>query len=67
MIRAFCFDHHHKWDEGVHLLMFASREALQESLGFSPFELVFGHHVRGPLTLLSEQWLKRDSDISLLD
>ena len=47
--------------------MLASRETVQQSLVFSPFELVFGHHVRGPLTLLSEQWVKRDSDISLLD
>jgi hypothetical protein len=31
---------------------------LQESLGFSPFELVFGHAVRGPLKLLKEKWLR---------
>ena len=36
--------------------MFAAREAVQESLGFSPFELVFGHSVRGPLKLLKETW-----------
>ncbi len=30
---------------------------MQESLGFSPAELVFGHVVRGPLKLLSEQLL----------
>ncbi len=28
---------------------------MQDSLGFSPAELVFGHTVRGPLKLLSEQ------------
>lgn len=37
--------------------MFAVRETLQESLGFSPIELVFGHQVRGPLKLLREQLL----------
>ena len=37
------------WDEGIHLLLFAVRESVQESLGFSPFELVIGHTVRGPL------------------
>ncbi|KAI3351357.1 hypothetical protein L3Q82_005905 [Scortum barcoo] len=31
------------WDEGVPLVLFAAREAVQESLGFSPAELVFGH------------------------
>ena len=34
------------------MLLFAVRKSVQESLGFSPFELVFGHTVRGPLKLL---------------
>ena len=46
MIRNFCFENEKDWDEGVSLLMFAARESIQESLGFSPFELVFGHTVR---------------------
>ncbi|KAJ8047941.1 hypothetical protein HOLleu_00063 [Holothuria leucospilota] len=48
--------------------MFAARESIQESLGFSPFELVFGHTVRGPLKLLKEKWLSDPGeDIHLLD
>ena len=39
MIRSYCFDTNRDWDEGVHLLLFAVRESVQESLGFSPFEL----------------------------
>lgn len=35
--------------------------------GFSPFELVFGHTVRGPLKLLKEKWLTETSYIYLLD
>ena len=34
---------------------FAVPESVQELLGFSPFELVFGHTVRGPLLLLKEK------------
>ena len=49
MIRMYCTENSRDWDEGVHLLLFAVRESVQESLGFSPFELVFGHAVRGPL------------------
>ena len=45
MIRSYCFDTEKDWDEVVHLLLFAVRESVQESLGFSPFELVFGHSV----------------------
>ena len=40
MIHTYCYDTEKDWDEGVHLLLFAARESVQESLGFSPFELV---------------------------
>ena len=67
MIRMYCIENSHDWDEGVHLLLFAVRESVQESLGFSPFELVFGHMVRGPLLLLKEKWLDEDPEkISVL-
>ena len=52
MIRSYCFDKEKNWDEGIHLLLFAVRQSVQESLGFSPFDLVFRHTVRGPLKLL---------------
>ena len=55
MIRVYCFDNEKDWDEGIPLLLFAARESIQDSLGFSPFELVFGHSVRGPLKLLKEK------------
>ena len=40
MIRSYCFDRERDWDEGIHLLLFEVRESVQESLRFSPFELV---------------------------
>ena len=55
MIKMYCIENSKDWDEGVHLLLFAVCESVQESLGFSPFELVFGHAVRGPLLLLKEK------------
>ena len=67
MIRSYCFDTEKDWDEGIHLLLFAVRESVQESLGFSPFELVFGHTVRGPLKLLKEKFLSQeDTPLNLL-
>ena len=62
MIRMYCFDTQKDWDEGIHLLLFAARDSFQESLGFSPFELVFGHSVRGPLKLMKEKLLADDPD-----
>jgi len=67
IIRTYCLENKKEWDAGIHLLLFAAREAVQESLGFSPFEMVFGHTVSGPLKLLKEKWLCVDTDINLLD
>ena len=60
MIRSYCFDTEKKWDEGIHLLLIAVRESVQESLGFSPFELVFGYTVRGLSKLLKEKFLSQE-------
>ena len=49
------------------MLFFAVREALHQSLSFSPFELVCGHTVRGPLKILKENWLCENTVISILD
>ena len=67
MIRSYCFDTEEDWDEGIHLFLFAVRESVQESLGFSPFELVFRHTVHGPLKLLEEKFFSDDdSSLNLL-
>ncbi|CAL9707779.1 unnamed protein product [Knipowitschia caucasica] len=67
MLRTYCLEFENEWDEGVHLQMFAIREVVQESLGFSPSELVFAHTVRGPLKVLKEKWLVEEPQQNLLD
>lgn len=57
MMQKYCFQTGQQWDEGLPFLLFAAHEAKQESLGFSPAELVSGHSVRGPLKVLKEQLL----------
>ena len=47
-------------------LLFAIWEVPIGSLGFSPFELIFCHEVRGPLEVLKEQWLGNDQTMSEL-
>ncbi|KAJ8022704.1 hypothetical protein HOLleu_37678 [Holothuria leucospilota] len=37
MLKIYCHDERY-WDEGIPFVMFAARESIQESLGFSPFE-----------------------------
>ena len=68
MIRTHCLDNENDRDEDTSLLLFAVRESVQKSLGFSPFQLVFGHSVRGPLKLLNENWLSENTEsLNLLD
>lgn len=57
MLSKYCHDTGKSWDEGVPFVLFAIRDAKQESLGFSPATLVFGHDVRGPLKVLKESFL----------
>ncbi|KAJ1087983.1 hypothetical protein NDU88_001142 [Pleurodeles waltl] len=45
-----------RWDVLLPCLLFAFREVPQKGVGFSPFELLFGHPVKGPLALVKEGW-----------
>ena len=57
MIRKFAASNQRDWDEHLPYLLFAYREVPQESTGFSPFELLYGRRVRGPLDVLKEAWV----------
>ena len=37
-------------------ILFAYREVPQTTTGFSPFEILYGREVRGPLDILKEEW-----------
>ncbi|XP_076059845.1 uncharacterized protein LOC143036400 [Oratosquilla oratoria] len=62
MIRAFILEFDRDWDEGLDLLLYASRITMHEGLGFSPFYLMFGRAPRMPLTALYEQFVSKVSD-----
>ena len=62
MMRIYCFETEEDGDEGSNLRPSAAAESVQESLGFSPFELVFEHTVRGPLKLLKEKLLSSSTE-----
>ena len=55
-MQTFCLDSHKDWDDGIHMVLFAVREAFPESLGFRRFQLVCGHSLEGPLKILKEKW-----------
>nr|XP_053655869.1 uncharacterized protein LOC128704760 [Cherax quadricarinatus] len=56
MMRSYCLQYSKDWDEGIPLLLFALRESEQDNLKFSPFELIYGHQIRGPVQVLKEAW-----------
>lgn len=58
MLKKYCLEHNRDWDEDIDKLLFAIRECPQESLGYSPFELVYGREIRGPLKVVKDQWFK---------
>ena len=45
MLRRMCAERLKDWDKYLPALLFAIREVPQESLGFSPFELLYGRSV----------------------
>ena len=56
MIKRLCQEKPTDWDRYLCPLLFAYREVPHEGLGFSPFELLFGRTVRGPMSILKELW-----------
>ncbi|KAK7939750.1 hypothetical protein WMY93_003076 [Mugilogobius chulae] len=50
------------WDQWLPYLLFAYREVPQASTGFSPFELLYGRQVRGPLDLLKDHWERTEPE-----
>ncbi len=56
MLRKFVADTGRDWDKWLPFVLFAYREVPQASTGFSPFELLYGWQVQGPLDLLRKSW-----------
>ncbi|XP_026005285.1 uncharacterized protein LOC113010452 [Astatotilapia calliptera] len=56
MLQKFVSDTGKDWDQWLPFLLFAYREVPQASTGFSPFELLYGWEVQGPLDLVRKGW-----------
>ncbi|CAM4365341.1 unnamed protein product, partial [Lepidochelys kempii] len=56
MIPKLVNEHSNDWDLVLQQLLFAYRALPHPSSGFSPFELVCGCEVKGPLQLVKQQW-----------
>ena len=68
MLRKVAGEDVKNWDRWLPFLLFAYKEVPQASTGFSPFELLYGRAVRGPLDIVKGAWegskLTKDSVVS---
>ena len=60
LLKKFCVETGNCWDEGLDMLLFVLREVPNESLGVSPYEMLFGRKCRGPLQILKEQLVNKE-------
>ena len=67
LLSKYCMEHEKDWDTGVPFVLYAVRSTVQESLGFSPYQLLFGREIRGPLKLLKESWVSSDNTVDLTE
>ncbi|XP_069181863.1 uncharacterized protein [Procambarus clarkii] len=67
MLRKFCYDRQSKWVDELPYLLFAVRSVPNESLGISPFEMIYGHSVRGPLEVARDHWLDKETNEDVVD
>ena len=56
MLKKMCQERPKDWDRYLPAVLFAYREVPQASTGFSPFELLYGRAVRGPMQVLEDLW-----------
>ena len=61
MLKRMCAEKPKDWDRYIDALLFAYREAPQESIGFAPFEMLYGRSVNGPLRILRQLWTKEQT------
>ena len=61
-LKKMCEERPKDWDRYISPLLFAYRETPQSSTAFSPFELLYGRDVRGPMAILKELWTDQSNE-----
>lgn len=67
LLHAYCVELRGDWEEGLPWLLLVAREVVKEITRFSPKDLVFGHTVRGPLSVFRDGWMETDPPTNLID
>ena len=61
MLKKMCQEKPKHWDRYLSAVLFAYREVPQASSGFSPFKLLYGRTVCGPMQILKELWTEKET------
>ena len=61
-LKKMCEERPRDWDRYIDPLLFAYRETPRASTSFSPFELLYGRDIRGPMMILKELWTDVDGE-----
>ena len=67
LLHAYCAELDGDWEDGLPWLLLAAPEVMQGSTGFSPNDLVFGHTLRGPLSVFKDGWKESYPPTNLID
>lgn len=67
VLKKFCLETGGDWDKELPYALFAIRSIPNDSVGLSPFQLIFGHCVRGPLDVVRELWEGETPEVNVLD
>ena len=67
LLKKHCSEPNDQWDKELPYLLFAIRSTPNDSIGLSPFDIIFGHNVRGPLDIIREHWEGDSPNVNLLE
>ena len=62
ILKRLCSENPKQWDRYLPAVLFAYRSTKQESTHYSPFELIFGRTIRGPMEILYDFWSDAEID-----
>jgi hypothetical protein len=68
ILKKLCSDCPKQWDRYLPAVLYAYRSVPQESTGFTPFELLYGRKIKGPMELLKAYWVQEElhSDVKTM-
>ncbi|XP_025089562.1 uncharacterized protein LOC112561350 [Pomacea canaliculata] len=63
MLRRVISRHPRQWHRYIPAILFACRQTIKATTGFSPFELIYGRRARGPLDLFADAWTEETHEV----